>query len=508
MTYGSVFLVGAGPGDPGLITWRGLDLLRRAEVVIYDRLIGPELLAETAPTALLIDVGKASGEHPVPQDQIHRLLVSHAQEGKCVVRLKGGDPFVFGRGFEELTACHAAGVPCTVVPGVSSAIAGPALAGIPITHRQWVRGFAVVTARAPHDSTAPELDFRALAALDTVIVLMGREALPEFTQKLMEAGRDASTPAACIEQATTQRQRTVCAPLVSLVGAVERAGLRAPIVTVIGKVASYARSSGDLYEAVPAPLSLWGKRIVITRPRNSAGVLRKLLRRAGAVPLTCPLLRTAPPLTSAKLDEAIEQLASYDWLLFTSPNAVRAMFRRLAVLRRDTRALAGIKIGAVGPGTADVLRKMGIQADLVPDKATGRGLAEAIVSHFGTPPRRALLPCSDLARPELADALRAAGGQVDDVVAYRTLAIRPRPIELNLLRHAADAIVFCSPSAVRQFRTLEIDVRGAAIACIGSTTAEAVRQAGLNPSIIADRPTATDLVMQLQAYFAGRSPTG
>jgi len=240
---GMVYLVGAGPGDPGLLTVRGRDLLRQADTVVHDRLLVREMLAEVRADAEVIDVGKGPGCHTAPQDEINALLIDRGRRGRLVVRLKGGDPFVFGRGFEELAACRDAGVDCVVVPGVSSAVAGPAAAGIPVTDRRFVRSLAIITARTSRDSPAPVLDFKALACIDTVVVLMGRSRLRDVTAGLIDAGRDPSTPAACIEWATTPKQRVTTGTLESLAGRVDRDGLRAPVVTVIGEVAACAVES-------------------------------------------------------------------------------------------------------------------------------------------------------------------------------------------------------------------------------------------------------------------------
>lgn len=237
---GVVYLVGAGPGDPGLLTVRGRDLLGEADVVVHDRLLGQGMLSGVRPDAEIIDVGKEPGCHTAPQEEINALLIDRARRGQRVVRLKGGDPLVFGRGFEEVTACRVAGIECVVVPGVTSAVAAPAAAGIPVTDRRYVRSLAIVTARTARDSPAPPLDYQALAAMDTVVVLMGRAKLPEVTQSLIEAGRDPATPAACIEWATTPRQRVTVGTLGTLAEQADRDGLRAPVVTVIGEVAAHA----------------------------------------------------------------------------------------------------------------------------------------------------------------------------------------------------------------------------------------------------------------------------
>jgi len=487
-----------------LITVRGLDLLRSADVVAYDRLIGPELLAEARSDAELLDVGKAPRDHRVPQEQIHKLILDRAASGKRVVRLKGGDPFVFGRGYEELAACRAAGVDCWVIPGVTSATAAPASAGIPITHRQHVRAFAIVSAHPPSESTLPPLDFAVLAAMDTVIVLMGRENLADFVGSLMAAGRDVRTPTACIERATMPGQRVTVSTLEHIAAVADRDGLRAPMVTVIGEVARFAEDKDFLpnelrMESPCHPLA--GKRVVITRPRSTAEPLRRALSASGAVPICFPMIRVAAPPSWEALDEAIRGLQRYTWLVLTSAHGVRAVFRRLFDRGLDARALAGLKVAAVGPATNRALRRWGIQADVVPDSFTGSALAALMIEKHGPGLGRVLCPRSDIAPPDLPQHLRSGGATVDEVIAYRTVEAKPSAAALRLIQQGVDVIVFFSPSAVGRFIALDINVEPAIIACIGPTTAQAAREAGLKVTVTAEEHTDDGLMDALQRYY-------
>jgi len=499
---GIVYLVGAGPGDPGLITVRGLDLLRTADVVVHDRLIAPELLAEVRPGAKIVDVGKTTKDQSISQEAINALLVQHAQAGSRVVRLKGGDPYVFGRGFEELDACRRAGIDCIVVSGVTSAVAGPAAAGIPVTHRQFVRSFAVFSAHAAEECAARPLDYGALAKIDTVVVLMGREKLAEVTRSLIAAGRDPATPAACIEQAATRRQRVKTATLATIAAAADRDALRAPIVTVIGEV---ARLAGDGGMAVQAGLA--GKKIAITRPRSAGGPLRRLLSAAGATPISFPMIRVVDPPSTEALDDALRHLDRYQWTVFTSAHGVRFVWRRLAALGLDTRSLGSCRVAAVGPATAHALRRRGVVADLVPQTYAGEALVNAVIATM-TSPGRILCPRSDIAPRDLPERLRQKGAVVDEVIAYQTEDAKPSEAALNLVREGVEAIVFCSPSAIRRFVALGLQPGNAAVACIGPTTAAAARESGMRPDVVAQEHTADGLVAALEECFVrGRRGT-
>ncbi len=536
---GIVYLVGAGPGDPGLITVRGLRLLRSADVIVHDRLISHELLLEARRGAEIISVGKSPGRHTVPQDGINGLLVERALAGKLVVRLKGGDPFIFGRGFEEMVACKEAGVDCVVIPGVSSAIAAPAAAGIPLTHRNLIRCFAVLTGKTGEDTGAPDINFPALAAIDAICVMMGRENLREIADGLMSAGRDATTPAACVEWGTTSSQRVVKATLGEIAEAADRAGIEAPIVTVIGAVAKFAETNGSIapstgstaklrldratpddgrHSAIARPLA--GKRVLVTRSRSSSDELARLITSTGATPILCPLIRiTYPnfdalgkspsPLPSPQEGEGassgvLGSLDRYDWITFTSVHGVIGFFRMLRKMELDARSLARCKVAAVGPATAAALLRRGVRADLTPEHYTAETLAKSIIQLGDSRPRRVLFPRGDQARPVLMQALTANGIAVDDVVVYYTRAVSPPSAIEAVFERGIDVITFYSPSAVQSWVDQKLKVIGAVVACLGPTTADAARAAGIIVDVMATPHTAAGLVDSLARFFAAR----
>ena len=496
---GVVYLVGAGPGDPGLITVRGRNLLRRADVVVHDRLIGKQLLSEVTPDAELIDVGKVPRARQIRQEFINSILVDHARRGRMVVRLKGGDPFVFGRGYEELCACREAGVRCVVVPGVSSAIAAPAAAGIPITHRRLVRSFTVLTGSVASDTLLPPPDFRTLAAVDTLVILMGRGGLADLAQSLMAGGRSTATPAACIEWATTRSQRTVVATLGTIAQAAEREGLDAPVVTVVGEVAALAKS-----DCAKSAGLLDGRRVIITRPRSASARLHNYLSEAGAIVINCPLIRIVYPAETSELDEAISHLSRYRWVVFTSIHGIVGFWRRLSAAGFDARALGSCKVAAVGSATARSLRRRGISADLVPSRYTGEMLAQAIIEAGGSNLGlgRILYPHSDIAPATLQERLGEAGAVVDAVVAYQTVGAEMSAAIRQAIGEGIDAVVFCSPSAVRNFPRADVDLSAACIACLGPSTAAAAREAGMEVDIVPAEHTGEGLILALERHFA------
>ncbi len=473
----TVYLVGAGPGDPGLLTVRAAEVLGQAEVVVHDRLAESSLLALAPASAERIDVGKSPGA-PVDQDAVNDLLVERGRAGQTVVRLKGGDPFVFGRGGEEALALAAAGVAFEVVPGITSAVAVPAYAGVPVTHRGLATSFAVVTGHSRH-AVDTETNWAALAATGgTVVVLMGVAHRAEIASRLMAGGLTADTPVAAVTWGTRPEQSTVRTTLAGL-GA---APLEPPATIVIGAVASL-----DLawYERRP----LFGRRIVVTRAREQASGLAARLRSLGAEPIEVPTITIAGP---ADGGEALRKSAAavaggeYGWVVFTSPRAVE----RLLPLLRDARVLAGTGLAAIGPGTAAALEARGLVADLVPAEYVAESLVEAMPAGTG----RVLLPRAAVARDVLPAGLRAKGWSVDVVEAYRTERETPSP-ELRAAAAAADAITFTSSSTVTNY----LAMTGAAavprvVACIGPVTAATARAAGLTVDVVAGEHTVDGLV--------------
>ena len=505
-TRGHVWLVGAGPGDPGLITQAGLTALRRAEVVLYDRLGTAELLDECPPAALRIDVGKAAGRQAMTQQEINGELIEHGRAGRRVVRLKGGDPFVFGRGGEEAEALAAAGIPCTVVPGVTSAIAGLAAAGIPITHRGVAASFAVVTGHEDPTRTAEGVDWRRLAtAVDTVVVLMGVGRIEAITDALVAGGRDPATPSALIHAATTPAQRVAEAPLGDIAEVARAEGIEAPALLVVGEVVRLRERLG-LTSSGP----LAGKRVLVTRTRRQASTLAEALRAEGALPLLLPAIEVQRRADPDAVRTAIEKLRAgmYQWVVFTSDNAVRVMLDLLREHSADARAFAGAHLCAIGSATAQALAERGLLADLVPDEADGESVVQALVRE-GIEGASVLLPRAEGGRAVLPDGLRAAGATVDELTLYLSAPpAHPSPEILNRIRGGeVDIVTFTSSSTVRNLVTLldgDIEpLRRAVVACIGPQTAAAVEEVGLVPQVVAEERTVPGLIEALVGYVSG-----
>jgi len=490
-------LLGAGPGAPGLVTAEGVKWLRRADVVIYDKLANPALLALAPAAAERVYVGKAPGEHAASQQQISELLVDRCRPGRVVVRLKGGDPLVFGRGGEEAEALAAAAIPFRIVPGVTAAVAAAAFAGIPLTDRRHASTVALVTGHEDPAKDEPSVDYAALARIDTVVFYMGVANLAEIARRLIEAGRDPHTPAAAVEQATTPRQRTVTGTLATLGGAAERAGLRPPAAIIVGQVAAKA---GRLawFERLP----LFGRTVLVTRPAEQSAGLAERLDELGAEVIEAPAAIVEPPADPAPVEAALRRLGEFDWLVLTSANGVEALASRLETMGLDARALGGVRLAAVGAATAEALRRRFLRADLVPETYTTKALADALVA-AGAGSSRLLLARADIATPELPDALRRAGAAVEQVCLYR--AVCPPalpPAARDALRAGrADWITFTSASTVENFLALSegADLSQARLAAIGPVTAEAIRRRGLAAAAVAQPHTAEGLVAAILA---------
>ncbi len=370
MKKGKVYLVGAGPGDPGLITVKGLACLRQADVILYDRLIDSSLLDAARPDAEKIYVGKAHGRHAKEQKEVNQLLIKKAEEGKTVVRLKGGDPFVLGRGGEEAEVLATNHIPFEVVPGVSSATAVPAYAGIPITHRRWSSSFVVVTGHEDASKSEPRIPWdKVSSGADTLICLMGLDNLAQVVLKLIHSGRATSTPVAIIQEGTTQKQRTLVGNLGNIVAQAKENRFRPPAVLVVGEVVRL-RDKLRWFDNRP----LWGKHILVTRARRQAHELSRLLQEHGAIPVKMPVIEISPPPTWEELNQAILNLKSYHWVIFTSVNAIEIFFQRLHALNLDARWLDGVRIGVIGPATAGALEERGLHPDCLPETYTSQGL--------------------------------------------------------------------------------------------------------------------------------------
>lgn len=493
-----VYLVGAGPGDPGLLTLRGAELLQRADVVIYDRLVNPELLRWTRPGCELIARGKRS---EMPQETLNALMIERARAGKCVVRLKGGDPYVFSRGAEEAQALAAAGVPFEVVSGVSSITAALNAAGIPLTHRALCSDFTVFTGHEGEGKNAGQLDWDQIARCrGTKVVLMGLTHIREIVQGLLARGVPADTPVAVIEWGTLNRQKTVAGTLGEIERLVAEAGLRPPAITVIGEVVRL-RTHLNWFERRP----LFGQRIVVTRARAQAGPFVQRLTELGAEVLEVPTIKILPPSRTELVGEALQGLNAYDWLVFTSPNGVSAFFEFFFRRFEDLRDIGGVRIAAVGPVTAAALRQLHLQVDLVPDSATAMHVAEAFKSYQTIENLKICLLRAEQANPELPKALEDLGAIVDDIPVYRTVPETEDPAghAARLLESGADWLTFTSGSTVRQFHA-RFDLpalRGRfprmRLASIGPETSDAIRALGVEAEVEATEHTTEGLIRAL-----------
>lgn len=505
MAEGKVFLVGAGPGDPGLITVRGRELIDNADAIVYDALANPALLPPDAVSAgfpELFYVGKRGGaKRSVTQEDISLLLIRLAREGKRVVRLKGGDPFVFGRGSEEAIACGEAGIPCEVVPGITAGIAAPAYAGIPVTHRGMSSSVTLVTGSEDPAKLANTTNWDALAKSGSTIVLyMGVKTLPRTTGALIEGGLPSETPAAAIQWGTHSRQRTVTATLGTICDAIEREGIKAPVVTVIGW-SVLLREEIAWFEKRP----LFGKRIVVTRATEQAPALSGRLRELGAEVFEVPAVRIAR-LDLDPLREALEELSGYDWLVFTSRNGVTLFWEQLLVSGRDARSLAGLRIAAVGAATAGALLEHGIAVDVIPERFVAEGLIDALRERGDVGGARVLHVGAEGARDVLRVGLEELGTDVTLLPVYRSV---PQPEGAENLRAALEhgevgLVTLTSASAVTGLIDAvgEDAARGVSAASIGPITSEAARNAGLDVAIEATESTIDGLVDAIVAAYA------
>jgi uroporphyrinogen III methyltransferase/synthase len=497
---GVVYLVGAGPGDPGLITARALELIASADVILHDRLIPAAALDGARPDAEILYVGKEPGRASVPQDQIEQRLIAEARAGRSVVRLKGGDPFVFGRGGEEAEALAEAAISFEVVPGVTAGVAAPAYAGIPVTHRDDASAVAFVTGHEDPHMGGSGLDWEALASFPgTLVVYMGVKRLREIVACLTEAGRDPNEPAAAVEGGTLPGQRVVTATLAQLPRAAAEADLQAPSILLFGPVAA-RREAISWLERRP----LHGRRVVVTRARAQASGLAATLRTLGADVIELPAIRIEPLIDSPAVTDAVDDLHSYALVCFTSPNGVRLLFEAMAAQGRDARALANATVAAVGPGTAAALADRGVIADIVGERFVGEGLVEALGA-VDVANRPVLVARAAEARDVLPDALRERGARVDVVVLYETLAEEPEPEALEAARDA-DYVTFTSSSTVRNLLGSIGDEfpRAARVASIGPVTSAAAREAGLEVHVEASRHDPSGLVDAVLEDAAGR----
>jgi uroporphyrinogen III methyltransferase/synthase len=492
---GVVYLVGAGPGDPGLMTARSLELIARADTIFYDRLIPPGALDGARAEAERVYVGKQPGVPSVPQEEIGERLIEAAREGRSVVRLKGGDPFVFGRGGEEGEALRAAGIEFEVVPGVTAGVAATAYAGIPVTHRDDASAVAFVTGHEDPQKEESAIDWPALARFPgTLVFYMGVKRLAQNAAALIEAGRDAEEPAAAIERGTWPGQRTVEATLGTIAEAVERENVKAPALIVVGEV---ARRREQLAWLERRPLH--GRRVVVTRARAQASGLASTLRELGAEVVELPAIRIAPLVESEEVRRVAGAPGLYELVCLTSPNGVRLLFEAMEAAGLDARALAGVTVAAIGPGTARALAERGVLADVVPERFVAEGLIEALEDQE-VAGARVLVARAAEARDVLPDALRERGAEVDVVALYETVRELPGEEEIGAAQ-SADYVTFTSSSTVTNLVSAlgERFPTGARVVSIGPITSETARAAGLEVAVEAERHDVDGLLDALLA---------
>ncbi len=500
---GTVYLIGAGPGDPGLLTLKAKDLLASADVIVYDALANAAFLAWARKDSERIYVGKVADRHAMPQKDINALLVAKAKQGLNVARLKGGDPYIFGRGGEEAQELLAAGVPFEEVPGISSTIAAPAYAGIPLTHRDYASSVTIVTGHENPDKAESALNWPALArSASTLVFVMGMKNLPFIAERLLAAGMAPETPAALVYRGTTPAQRSFTATLATLPAEAVARGFTNPSVIVVGEVCRLREELG-WFEKRP----LFGRRIVVTRAREQASSLVARLTELGAEVIEFPTIRIRP-LPAEPLDEAIRCLPSYAWVIFTSVNGVKHFWQGLRRAGLDARALGGLRLAAIGPATAEALSAHGLEADLVPDSYVAEGVAEALAARGPLAGVRVLLPRAAMAREVLPETLRAAGAQVDVIPCYETVP-EAAPADGLIARIRAgevDCVTFGSSSTVENFLSLVPadlvrETPGLSLAAIGPVTARTLAKHGLSADIQPEKFTIPDLVDALAARY-------
>ena len=507
---GTVYLVGAGPGDAGLLTLRGAELLRRADVVIYDVLANPDLLRLAPATAELISRGSRGTEKALSQDQLNALMISKAQEGKCVVRLKGGDPYIFGRGAEEAAELAAEQIPFEVVPGVSSIVAAPNYAGIPLTHRDLCSTFTVLTGHEDPGQHDSDLDFDEIAHIPgTKVILMGLKRLDELAETLIASGMAPETPVAIVHRGTTGAQQSIEGTLATIAKIAAEKNISAPAITIIGDVVKL-REKLNWFEHRP----LFGKRVVVTRTREQASQLSKQLSDLGAEVLEIPTIKIVPPGEDRRQDliDALLGLNSYDWLVFTSPNGVTAFFDLFFKRFQDLRDIGGARIAAIGPATAAKLNELHLQVDLMPDEAVSSKIAKAFEKFETIENLKMCLLRAEVAGPDLPKALEELGAIVDDVAVYKTV---PETGDVNgaaakFTAQGADWITFASASTVEHFHArfdlpkMVKQFPQMKLLSIGPETSKAIRALGLDPAQEATEHSIEGMVRVLTKESAHR----
>lgn len=499
MKIGKVWLVGAGPGDAGLFTLKGLEVLKNAEVVVYDSLVGQGVLTKIPDSARLIYVGKRADKHTMPQEKINEILLEEAQKGYRVVRLKGGDPFLFGRGGEELELLTEHHIPYEVVPGVTSPLAVPAYNGIPVTHRDFCSSLHIITG---HRRAGQEydIDFDALVRTrGTLVFLMGVAALPDICRGLLNAGIDPKMPAAVLQKGTTAGQKRIVSDVENLPGEAKRRGVETPAIIVVGKVCALADTFA-WYEKLP----LEGWKILVTRPKNRSSRTSELLRAKGAEVLELPSIQTVPLQDQSCLTEALNRMDTYQWAVFTSPTGVEIFFDEMKKQKKDIRSLFGVKLAAIGQGTRKALEERGLFVDLVPEIYDGDSLAEALAEEIQGG-EHILIPRASRGNENLVRILKEHGAAVDDVPTYETVYESSQTVDLKkeLESGSIHCVVFTSASTVKGFveSTGRADYSGLTAACIGKQTKAAADAFGME-TYVSEKATIDDLIALVEKIKA------
>jgi len=501
---GKVYLVGAGPGDLGLLTLKAKKVLEEADVVIYDYLANKRFLDFCKEEAEKIYVGKKEGAHTLPQEEINKLLVKKAEEGKTIVRLKGGDPFLFGRGGEEAEALFEENISFEVIPGITSAIAVPAYAGIPVTHRNYTSTLAIITGHEAEDKEESKIDFSALSKIGTLIFLMGVKNIPNIAKRLIEEGKSPEIPVAVIQWGTLPKQKTATGTLKNIVERVKEKGITAPAIIIVGEVVEL-REKFNWFETKP----LFGKKIIVTRTREQASKLVEKLEELGAMCYEIPTIKIEA-LVNDKIYQTIEKLPSYDWIIFTSENGVKVFFKILWEKGRDVRVLGNSKIAVIGSSTKAFLEKMGIRADLIPEKEfTQEGLVSAF-SRIDIKDKNILIPRAKEAREFLPQKLKEIGAKVDVLPVYETKTCEESKERLkNILKEGVDIVTFTSSSTVKNFfrlieETEKDSLKNIVFASIGPITSVTLKEFGFEPHIEAKEYTIEGLVNAIENFFKNR----
>jgi uroporphyrinogen III methyltransferase/synthase len=503
-TAGKAYIIGAGPGDPGLITVKGLRLLGTADSIVYDHLINQSLLEYAKPEAEKVNVGKQVGRKILEQGEINKLLIREARKGKIVVRLKGGDPFLFGRGGEEAEALSQHGIPFEVVPGVTSAIAAPAYAGIPLTHRGLASSVGVATGHEDPAKAASTVNFKKIAqSVDTLVCLMGVGNMDAIIQQVRESGRPPETPVAIVERGTCSDQRVLRGSLKDILPKARRKGLKPPAVIIVGEVVNLRRTV-SWFESFP----LFGKTVVVTRAKGHARSLIDLLEQSGAKVILFPTIEFTTPGTFSLIDKKISHLKEYDYLVFTSVHGVKTFLSRMRKLKKDLRSLSGIKIAALGEMTAQALREQLLYPEVVPAVFTSRHLADKFKEE-GVKGKRLLLVRSELASDILPEKLRRMGAGVDEVSSYTVRKPRVNPDKIKQLfkKQEIDLITFTSPSTFTNFISMMKGepvtklLKGVKIAAIGPVTKKEITAQGIKVAVTASHHTVPGLVDAITAYY-------